>query len=74
MSAKELNNEDLDALDYEDPAKQEPLAEIDPAAIHDPSVSQAWQPIIIQTSAAAQEPAAQSSIDRESLTLTVQDK
>jgi hypothetical protein len=35
---------------------------------------QAWQPIIIQTSAATQEPAAQSSIDRESLTLTVQDK
>jgi hypothetical protein len=68
MSAKELNNEDLDALDYEDPAEQEPLTEIDPATIHDPSVSQAWQPIIIRTSAAAQEPATQSSIDRESLT------
>jgi hypothetical protein len=40
MSAEELDNEDLDDLDYKGPAKQEPLAKIDPAAIHDPSVSQ----------------------------------
>jgi hypothetical protein len=49
-----LLKKDIDALVYEGSPDEEPLTKIDPAMIHDPSVSQEQQPIIIPMLAAIQ--------------------
>ena len=59
MSTQQADAEYDETLDYGDQVEQEPVADIDPTATHYQSVLQSWQPTIIQSSTAVQEPVLQ---------------
>lgn len=75
MSTQQADAEYNETLDYEEPVEQEPIAEIDPTAMHYSSAPQPRQPTTLHPSTAVQEPAVQSPYTPSgSLTLAAQSK